>query len=85
MGRRRVYLASRLHNYATVACRVSLGLVLTGYHWGRAGVTRSHLYFSPSSSQADLIIVLGSSLTVRPGAGVPRVVKEKGGKLVICK
>ena len=40
---------------------------------------------SPLFPQADLIVVLGSSLTVTPAADVPQVVKEKGGKLVICK
>lgn len=39
----------------------------------------------PPPPQADLIIVLGSSLRVTPAADVPQVVKEKGGRLVICK
>ena len=35
--------------------------------------------------QADLIIVLGSSLRVTPAADIPEIVKRRGGKLVICK
>ncbi len=35
------------------------------------------------SRQADLMIAIGSSLVVNPAAGLPRVTKEHGGRLVI--
>ncbi len=37
------------------------------------------------SKKADLCIVLGSSLRVRPACLMPQMVQENGGKLVICK
>lgn len=35
--------------------------------------------------QADMCIVLGSSLRVRPACQIPEVVQAGGGKVVICK
>ena len=37
------------------------------------------------SNKADLCIVLGSSLRVRPACLMPQMVLENGGRLVICK
>ena len=37
------------------------------------------------ASQADMCIVLGSSLRVRPACQVPALVNHNGGKVVICK
>lgn len=37
------------------------------------------------SKKAELCIVLGSSLRVRPACLMPQMVVENGGKLVICK
>ena len=37
------------------------------------------------SKKAELCIVLGSSLRVRPACLMPQMVLENGGKLVICK
>ena len=37
------------------------------------------------AGKADLCIVLGSSLRVRPACQVPEVVLGKGGRVVICK
>ena len=33
--------------------------------------------------QSDLMLVLGSSLTVEPAASLPRIVLQNGGKIVI--
>lgn len=38
-----------------------------------------------ASVMADMCLVLGSSLRVSPANQVPLVVKQKGGKVVICK
>ena len=38
-----------------------------------------------NAQKADLCIVLGSSLRVRPACQVPEVVLANGGKVIICK
>ena len=35
--------------------------------------------------QADLCIVMGSSLRVRPACEVPVIVQNNGGKVIVCK
>ena len=37
------------------------------------------------AQKADMCIVLGSSLRVRPACKVPEVIQQSGGKVVICK
>jgi len=37
------------------------------------------------AGEADMCIVLGSSLRVRPACQVPEVIRDHGGKVVICK
>jgi NAD-dependent SIR2 family protein deacetylase len=37
-----------------------------------------------NSQRADLMLALGSSLTVSPANQMPETTKQRGGKLVIC-
>lgn len=66
---------------ASVGCNGALRNTIVNFG---EQLPESHLAFAMSETRkADLALVLGSSMTVRPACDMPQIVKKQGGKLVI--